>query len=492
MLISKRYSRLKFKLMIFVRKIWMVSLSTLIVFCSVAQTKKLTLKECVEIAVKNNLDVQKSDLSAQTAQAYLTQAKAAMLPSLNGSISHGAQQGRNLDPYSNTYINANVSYGNYGLTTNLTLFNGLSIQNGIKQYRAAFQAANMEEQQQKDNLTLNVILAYLQVLTNEDLLDLAYKQVDVTQKQVDRLKVLEREGFTATSGPKDLSDLKGQLATAQLNVVNTSNSLETARLTLAQLLYIDYSKDLDVERLALDQVNFDYDSSVSNIYKTAEKNLALIKAVDLRSKSASYALKSAKGLQYPSLSFGAGIYTNYSNAATTQQLISTSDQKGNSYVNYNGDKLYVYAPTSVYQSHSISYGDQFKNNKNTSFGLTLNIPLLNGFQTRTRINVARIQLKQAELTAKATRVILQQNVEQAYVYMTTAENSYKAQNDQVDAYKESFRIAELKFNAGAVNSDYYVLAKNNLDQANINLIVARYNYVLRTKILDYYQGRPLW
>jgi len=475
----------------FVRKICLVSLGSIMFFCSVAQ-KKLSLKECVEIAVKNNLDVQKSDLAQQSAKVYLQQAKAAMLPSLNGSVSHGAQQGRNLDPYSNAYINANVSYANYGLTTNLTLFNGLSIQNGIKQYRAAFEAAGMEEQQQKDNLTLNVILAYLQVLTNEDLLDLANKQVAVTKQQVDRLDVLSKEGFTATTGPKDLSDLKGQLATAELNVVNTNNNLETAKLTLAQLMYIDYSHDLDVERLSLDQVNFDYDSSAADIYKTAEKNLALVKAVDFRSKSAAYGLKSAKGLSYPSLSFGAGIFTSYSNAAKTQQLISTSDEKGDAYVNLNGDKLFVYAPNSVYQSHAISYGDQFKNNKNTSFGLTLNIPLLNGFQTRTRINIARIQLKQAELTAKATRTILQQNVEQAYVYMITAENSYKALNNQVDAYKESFRIAELKFNAGAVNSDFYVLAKNYLDQSNINLIVSRYNYVLRTKVLDYYQGRPLW
>ena len=457
---------------------------------SFAQTStKMSLKECIELAIRNNLDVQRANLQTESAKAYWQQARANLLPDLNANLSQGANQGRNINPYTNTYIDQNINVGNYSLSSNLTLFNGLSIQNNIKQNRSAFEAAGMEAQQKKDNVTLNVILAYLTLLSNEDLLEVAKAQVEVSQKQVERLDILNKDGAIT---PSDLYDLKGQLANDNVSVVNNMNNMESARLSLAQLLNINYSKEIDVQRLTLDQINFGYDSSTENIYKTAAANLAIIKAVDLRQKSAGYGVKVAKGQQYPALVLSGGIGSNYSTAATTQEYLSTTYVDNGSYVEANGAKVPVWDPQNDYASHKIPFGDQFKNNRNTYFSLGLRIPILNAFQTRTKIRVAKIQQKDADVIASSTRTQLQQNVEQAYVNMTSAEKRYRALSDQVDAYKESFRIAEVRFNAGAINSVDYLVAKNNFDRSNVNLIVARYDFVLRTKILDYYQGRPLW
>ncbi|MEX6685955.1 TolC family protein [Danxiaibacter flavus] len=457
---------------------------------SFAQTStKMSLKECIQLAIKNNLDVQRATLQTESAKAYWQQARANLLPDLNANLSQGANQGRNINPYTNTYIDQNINVGNYSLSSNLTLFNGLSIQNNIKQNRTAFEASGMEQQQKKDNVTLNVILAYLTLLSNEDLLEVSKNQVEVSKKQVERLDILNKDGAIT---PSDLYDLKGQLANDNVSVVNNMNNMESARLSLAQLLNVNYSKDIDVERLTLDQINFVYDSSTENIYKTAAANLAIIKAVDLRQKSAVYGVKVAKGQQYPALVLSGGIGSNYSTAATTQELINTTYVDNGSYVEANGTKVPVWDPQNDYASHKIPFGDQFKNNRNTYFSLGLRIPILNAFQTRTKIRVAKIQQKDAEVVASSTRTQLQQNVEQAYVNMTSAEKRYKALSEQVDAYKESFRIAEVRFNAGAINSVDYLVAKNNFDRSNVNLIVARYDFVLRTKILDYYQGRPLW
>jgi outer membrane protein len=145
-----------------------------------------------------------------------------------------------------------------------------------------------------------------------------------------------------------------------------------------------------------------------------------------------------------------------------------------------------------YDDVKINYGDQFRNNYSTNVNFAIRIPLLNGFQTRYQIKQARLDLKNAEYVDQTTRIRLQQNIEQAYLNMTATYNRYKTLLDQVNAFQESFRTTEARFNEGVLNSVDYLVAKNNLDRANTNLITARYEYLLRTKILDYYQGKPLW
>jgi len=449
-------------------------------------SQKLTLQQCIEIALKNNADVQHREVTSDIAKANWQGSKGYLLPTLNGDVSHGINTGRNIDPYTNAFANQSISYANYSLISNLTLFNAFAVQNNIKQNKLAFQASEFEIQSQKDYVALNVILQYLQVLTNEDLLSVSMQQRDVSAKQVERLEILNQEGSIS---PGQLYDLKGEYANNQLNVVNAQDLLQTAKVLLAQLLNIPYNKDQQLERLALSDMIDNTSSNTDSIYQAALKNLAIVKAAELRKNSSIYGVKTSRSQRYPSLYFSGGLFTNYSSNATSQQYINTEEVQTSSYVVNDGSKLPVIAQQDNYSINKIHYGNQFSDNFNSSFSVGISIPILNNFRNKTQIKTALLQQKDAEITLNATKVQLQQNVEQAYVNVVSAKNRYDALTDQVNAYKESFREAEIKFNAGVINSVDYLVGKNNLDRANISLIIARYDYVLRSMILDYYSGR---
>ncbi len=447
---------------------------------------RLTLQQCVEAAIKNNRQVNLSGFQSEKDQINWQQAKGNQLPFISGSISHGINQGRSIDPFSNGYVNQNITFANYGLNASISLWNGSAIQNNIKQNLLSFEASKMDWQQQKDNITISVILAYLSVLNNEEQLNASVKQADVTRNQVERLDVLNKDGAIL---PATYYDLKGQLANDELNVVTLTNTLESSKLDLAQLMNAAYSKDMRLDKIDDAMITVLYDATVEQIYQQSLQQLALVKAADLRKESAEKGLKAAKGLLYPTLSLNGGLGTNYSSIAALQQLATTSDKPTDAYILYNSEKLAVVAPQSTYNSQKISYGDQWSNNFNSYVSLGLQIPILNGLQSKNRVNQAKITEKQSTFEANTTKIELRQSIEQAYLNMTAAFNRYQKLSSQVEDFTESFRSAEVRFNAGAVTSVEYLIAKNNLDRSAINLIAARYDYVLRTKVLDFYQGK---
>ncbi len=449
----------------------------------------LTLKQCVETAIKNNIDVNRSEYSSAVDKTNLTLAKGQQLPFVNGSIYHGENQGRNINPYTNTYINQSINTANYSLDGSLTLFNGMSLDNSIKQYKLAWEAGKMDAQQQRDYVTINVILAYLSVLSNQDQFTLAQQQADVSRKEAERLNILNNEGAIA---PSAYYDLKGQLASDELNIIATKNALETAKVSLAQLMNIPYREDIVLERLYNDQTPAVYGGNVVAIYNSAEKNLAIVKAAVLHHLSAVKNIKAAKGLLYPRLSLNGGLGTNYSSAATLQQFVSTSDLAGDNYILFNNQKLPVYAPSPIYNTAKISYGDQWKNNFNSYVNIAITIPILNGWQTRTRIKQAQITADETAFVETTTKTQLKQSIEQAYVNNKSAYQRYQTLLQQVNAFNESFREAQIKFEAGAFTSVDFLVVKTNLDRAKTNLVSAQYDYIFRSKILDYYQSKPLW
>ena len=421
--------------------------------------RPLSLQESVQTAIENNFDVKQMDLSMERANITLRQSKANLLPGVGGEINHTLNQGRSIDLSTNSYVNQQQTSGSYALSGNVTLFNGLRLLNTLKSSQYAYEASKMELQTTKDQLMLNVILAYLQILTNSDLLQQAYKQAEVTQKQVERLDLMNKEGAIK---PSDLSDMKGLWADNKLSIIRSQNDLDGARLSLSQLMNVPYNKELQVERLRADQVEMNYTTTPDSIYSIALQQLAIIKAADLRTKSAEKAVQAAKGNLFPSVGLGAGFYTPYSSTAR-----DSAAQK-------------------------IEYYDQLSNNYRTYVGVGINIPIFNNLRNRNQVAMAKIDLKNATYAAQTRQIQLKQNIEQDHFNMTAAKNRYLALLDQVAAYMESFNAAEARFNAGASTSIDYLIAKNNLDRANVNLIIARYDYILRTKILDYYQGKPLW
>jgi outer membrane protein len=415
---------------------------------------KYNLQQCIDTALAKNIQVKQNGLLAEAAAVNLKQARANILPDLNATANHGINQGRSIDPFTNTYVDQSISYAGYGVTSGIVLFNGMNLQNAIKQNAYAYDASRMELQQAKDNLMLNVILAYLQVLNNEDLLLSSIKQKEVSAKQLERLEIMDRQGAVS---PAQLSDVKGQLMNDELNVLTLRNSVETAKLSLAQLMNVPYARSMALERINAEEFLVNYTKNSNEIYETALQQFSLIKSVELRKRSAEYALKSVKGSLFPSLVLGGSMQTNYSSIAQ----------------NATG---------------KISYNEQIGNNIFTTITIGLRIPIFNSFRAKNNIRLAAITVRNSELIEEATKVQLRQQIEQAHLNMSNAYERYKTLIEQVSAYTTSFKAAEARFTAGVGTSVDYLIAKNNLDRANINLISAKYDFVLRKKVLDYYQN----
>ncbi len=447
--------------------------------------KQLTLQQCIETAVQNNIEVKQSGLEVQAAGVTYSQSKTNRLPTVNGSVIHGVNQGRSIDPFTNSYVNQTINYASYGLGSDVVLFNGLNLKNTVRQNAYAYNASKMDLQQTKDNLTLQVILAYLQVLNNEDQLELARKQTAVTQQQVERLEILNKQGAIS---PPQLYDLKGQQKDGELNIVTAKNTLETSKLNLLQLMNLPYDASIKLERVGMEELLSRYESTADDIYQAALEQLALVQAAELRTKSAEAAIKATKGLYAPTLFLNGNVNSNYSSIATRDVLVNSVEVPTSNYVELNGSKIPVMTKQPNFTTQKIGYSDQLKNNFFSNVAVGVRIPIFNSLQTKNRVKLATIKYKNQELVEENTKLQLRQEIDQAYLNMNNAWERYKVLLEQVAAYAESFRAAEVRFNAGVGTSVDYLIAKNNADRASANLIMAQYDYLLRKKVLDYYKG----
>ena len=448
-----------------------------------------TLQQCIEIAFKNNTDVKQAGFLAESAKINYNQSKANMLPDLNAGISHTQYNGRSIDPYTNAYINEQSTAGSYQLNAGITLWHGSSILNYMKQYRLSYEAGKMDEQNAKDKLTINVILAYLSVLSAHEQLNIAEKQADATRKKVDLLEIKNKDGAIS---PSDLFDMKGQLANDGLTVVTTKNTLDNALQALTQLMNVPYEAGMQLMAITEGIIIQPYEETVDQIYENASQRLALVKSADLKVESASKNIKAIRGQMMPTLSVFGGLYTNYSSTAKLQQLTGTTDVPTPNYVTINNVKTTVYSQQSNFNSLSIGYDTQLKNNYNSAIGIGLQIPLTNNMQVRNKLKLAKVAELQVKEQAQTIRIQLRQAIVQDFVNMNSDYNSYKILLSQVEDFGQSFHAAEIRYTNGAISTVDYVIAKNNFDRVQLNLVVAKYNYMLRTKLLDFYQNRALW
>ncbi len=448
-------------------------------------TKFLSIKQCVDLAIKNNLLVQQSQITLETNGVTFKQAKDNLLPQISGTVSQGNNYGRSVNSTNNTYVDQQNSSGSYSLNGNLLLFNGLQLQNAIKQNALFYHASKMDLQQQKDNITLLVLNAYLTVLSSQEALGIANKQASVDSAQVARLAIQNEQGAIP---PATLSDLQGQYASDEVTVVNAINALETAKVTLFSYLNVPYQKDAVYEMVNMNADISDLNGSSDSIYQAALQTIPTIKANDLRVQSFQKSIAVARGKMWPSLYFYGNLNSNYTSIATNT-IANSLPTPGNTgeFVTIGPNTYDVQA--NGYPTEKTAFVDQVKNNRFQSIGLQLNIPILNYLSLRNNVKIAKLNYENAKIISTSSHYQLQQMVEQAWQNLRSAYGQYKGYVDQVRAYGESFRTAEIRFNAGVLTSVDYVIAKNNVDRANLNLSAARYNYIFRTKILEYYEGR---
>jgi outer membrane protein len=328
-------------------------------------------------------------------------------------------------------------------------------------------------------------LAYLQVLSNDDVLLVAKAQSLVTKKQVERMGILVKEGAAANYL---LSDLKGQFANEAIAIINATNALQQAILSLCQLMNVDYNAALQLEKNTKDFSDTKYESSSAEVYKAALQNFSLVKANHLKMKSAAKAMAISRAGFYPTLSLNANLGSNYSSLAKTLSLANTTQEQTDAYVTVGGNQTFVFRQQQNYNATKTGFAKQLNNNLGTFVGLNVSIPLFNGFQTKNRVKTAAINLKTVQLESAGANLLLKQNIEQAYLNMTASLEKYSILKEQVKDFEESFRAAEVRFANGVTNVAEYLISKNNLDRANINFTQTKYDYIFRIKLLNYYKG----
>ncbi len=470
---------------------------------SIAQdnsAKKWTLKECVEYALDNNLTVQRSLLNVQSNDVNYDQSKMALLPNLNAGGSYGYNWGRSIDPTSNQFITARIQSTNANANAQVTLFNGFLLRNSITQNKLAFEASQNDLEKSKNDITQNVILFYMNVIFNQELLNNSRLQLASSDEQLNTAKIQEEQGAIAMSS---LYNVMAQRATNDVNVINQENQFNLSVLQLKQLLQIPASESFDVvlPQIDLEDGIVTEPASVEEIYSISVQSMPEIRSTDLGVQSADYSLKASKGNYYPTITASAGLSTNYSDARDGRRFVSDGGDpillETNPEIGFvSGTNASVFsnnpsfAPSGEF-ADSYGLNDQFGDNLSKFLSFGLSIPIFNRYQAKAGVQRALIQKKQAEISAKETRNTLRQAIETSHNDALAAARTYNASLTQVKATEEAYRIAQKRRNQRAISDVDFLLAENNFFQANSDLLRAKYDYIFKLKIIDFYQGNTL-
>lgn len=416
-----------------------------------------TLEACIDHAIKNSIDIQRSSLNLESSKNNYDQALASFLPSVNAGGAHNYNYGRTIDRATNQFVDQNTQNGGMEISGSLNLFNGLQNQSRLKQTKFLYNATLAEIEQVKNNVSLNVVSLYLTIIFNLELLEAATLQLESSVHQMERTQKLVQAGALPEA---NLLEIKAQRATDELNVVNAESQLEISKLNLKQALLIPADQEFEIVIPQLTEFEAsNADVSSSEVFKTALETQPGIKGAQLRIRGARYGESVARSGRFPSLNLGGGINTNYSSF--------------------------------VKDETNIGYSQQIDQNRGQYIRLSLNIPIFNNLQYRNQIQAAIINRKSIELDAINTKNQLRQDVEQAAVNAKTALKRYQSTQNQVNALRESFRVTEQRFELGVVNPVDFTVSKNNLNRAESDFIRAKYDFIFRTKILDFYQNKPI-
>ncbi|WP_115838718.1 TolC family protein [Winogradskyella sediminis] len=452
-------------------------------FAQNTTNKSYTLDDCIAIALEHNLDLKSTNLQANSAKVNYQQSKADVLPSLNGSFNLGVNDGRSIDPFTNAYINQELTFSNLGLSLDMIIFNGFRLLNAAKQNRLNKKASDLEIEAAQQDLILNITLAYLQVLNAKDVLELAKSRLETTKQQ---LKIQQDFYDNESGNPADYADILGQVASDETSVLVAESSLNNAKISLQQLMNLKEDIHLATDGLLLEFNK--YEVSANTVFEDAIRNLATFKAKELRIEAAKKGVRVAKSQFTPEISLFGGLNTNYSSAAELFTATGSSFVETGDFVTVDDEDLPIMTEQTNYASEGIDYTDQLDNNLNTVVGVQVNVPLFNGFRAKNNVALEKIKVEESIIELERTHVDIKNAIAQVYFDMEAAYKRHQSLEKQVEAYQESYRINDIRFKNGVSNFLNYITSKNNLDNAKVNLANAKYDYLLRVKVLDYYRG----
>jgi outer membrane protein len=413
-----------------------------------------TFDECIQYALKQNIQVRKSDLTNQSALINIDYTKAQRLPSLNATISQNFNWSNQEDQGTGETRFSGNNATNYSLSSNLTLFNGLSLNYRIKQAGLDYESSSYNSETIKESVSLSIMDAYLQVLYAEEQVKNSEKQLESTTEE---LRLAEERLNLSIISQSDYLQVKSQLASEKLTLANANSQFIIAKVNLMQLMELPVRQDIVFAHPDMDEVtNLNRIPNATQVYNTALEIKPQVKNAEINRESANYDEKIAYASYFPVLSMNAGIGTGYSSLT--------------------GDAVYF---------------SQMSDRINPSIGFNLSIPIFQRKQVKTSVSNARIGIDNAELSEIEVKNQLRKNIEQACVNVNSAQIEYEASLEQYNANEESFELATEKFEQGLINSVDYLFEKTNLIVAESQFLQSKYNLIFSYKILDFYTGVQL-
>jgi outer membrane protein len=447
-----------------------------------------SLEECIGYAMEHNLQIKQRMLSLELAGENLLESRAAMLPSLNGNVSHGYNWGRTIDRFTNEFATERVQFNNFYLSSSVYVFNGFRLLNTIQKNRLELMASRYDVDKMRDDISLNIATAYLSILFSIEQLENIRGQVDVTRQQLARTRQLVDAGTLARGS---LLTMEAQLAAEERQVVEAENLVDLNHLTLTQLLDLPSSEGFRIIRpdFAMEEGNALLENP-NDIYAYALEHQPGVQSAEIRLEGASKDVSIAQSYRSPSLAIQGSWGTGYSGASRQLQSATLTGIDTLGYT-IEPTPVPVGIPAFDYSYERIPFKDQIDQNNNTSLGIYLTIPIFNGFQARTAVNRARLNLMNAEYALEIEKNRLYKEIQQSYADAMAALKRYRASEKSKSALGESFTYTEQRFDVGMVNSVEYNDAKNKLSQAESEVLQAKYEFVFRKTILDYYLGKPI-
>ncbi|MFT5641312.1 MAG: outer membrane protein [Cyclobacteriaceae bacterium] len=447
------------------------------------------LARCVEVAIENNLSIKRSMLQKEGANINLRQSRASQLPSVNFGGNYGYNWGRSIDPTTNQFITQQINFSGINGNANMVLFNWFRLANNVKQNRLLFESSTYDVEKAKNDLSLNIVTFYLNVIFNKELLETAEYQLNSSSEQLQRTQKLVALGALPITNELELTS---QLASNEVSLINAQNALDLAYLNLKQAMMMSASENIEIKVPEIDVIE-DLIMTVNpnDIYTTALSSMPEIKSAELQVQSALMAVEVAKADFTPTLSLSAGFNTNYSDAFRQFVVDPNLEQiefptgfetiSGESVVGFQSQGNFVVDEA----------GKQLSNNLSRSVSVNLSIPVFNGLRVNSNVQRSKIAMQQAEITVVEQKNQLRQIIESAYNDAQAAAKTFDASNRQVEALVETFRSIQNQYNLGAANFTDYQVASNNLFGAKSDLVRAKFDFIFRKKILDFYMGNPI-
>lgn len=441
------------------KNIFILLLSTLIGLQGIHAQTTWTLKQCIDYAIEHNITVQQLQINSENQEIRLNTARNSRLPNLNvnlgENVSFGRGAGRDDRIVDNTQISTSM-----GASASVPVFQGMAIKHNIAGRDLDLKAALKDLDRAKEDVALNVASLYLQVLLNKELVKVAENQVELSRQQVTRSELLVKNGKSPDS---ELYESKALLANDELTLTQARNSLQLALLDLSQALNLEDKEGFDIATPDLGTITLASMSRLEQpnvIYDYAVGNRPSIQAEKLRLESSYSALKSAKSALYPSITLGFG---------------------------YNNGYYYSIAE----HAQNVAFFKQLKYNGSEYIGLNVSIPIFNRFATRNNIRTAQNSIKIQELAVTEAQRNLRKEIEQSYYNADAAYQKFLSSEKSLEAAREAFRYQEEKTAAGRSTIFDYNDAKNRMIRSESEMVQAKFEFIFRRKILDFYAGQPL-